>query len=208
MSQVAKIKVPEGYKMKANGDLVALGNVSALDMIRDEEVLKMVEQARQMQLLMLKFKSDLFDNFEDYVELAFNEYGVKRGGKKGNISLISFDGTRKVQLAVGERIGFDERLQAAKCLIDEYLMDVSKGLSDDIKTFVLQAFKVDKEGNISTAKVLAMQHFEVDDPRWHQAMKALKDSITITGSKNYLRFYQRENGQAKWQPIPLDMAAL
>lgn len=208
MSEAKKLLVPEGYKMNAKGNLVALGNIKPLDSIRDEEVIKMVEKAKLMQLNMLKFKNEMSDAFEDFVNLSFSEYGVKRGGNKGNISLVSFDGTRKVQLSVGERISFDERLQAAKNLIDEYLRDLTKDSKDDVKTFILQAFEVDKEGNISTAKVMSLNHIDIDDPRWRQALDAIRDSVVVTGSKNYLRFYQRENGSAKWQAIPLDMAAL
>lgn len=208
MSEAKKLVIPEGYKMNAKGNLVALGNIKALDSIRDEEVVEMVAQARQMQQTMLKFKNDIYDKFEDFVSLSFSEYGVKWGGNKGNISLTSFDGTLKVQMTVGERISFDERLQAAKSLIDDYLRDLTEDSKDEVKTFILQAFEVDKAGKISTAKVLSLTHYDIDNPRWLKAIDAIKDSIVVTGSKSYLRFYMRENGSAKWQVIPLDMAAL
>ena len=129
------------------------------------------------------------DDIETFLDVSFEEFGVKRGGNKGNVSLISFDGTKKVQLAVGERISFDERLQVAKQLIDDYLKDLTKNSPDDIKTIITQAFQVDKEGNISTAKVLSLRRLDLTDHRWLEAMKAIAESVTVVDSKNYIRFY-------------------
>lgn len=207
-AEMKKTDIPDGYKMNAKGNLVPLGNIKPLDAIRDEEVLMMVQKARVMQQHMLKFKNDMFDALESFLDLSFEEYGVKRGGKKGNIQLLSFDGTRKVQLAVSERISFDERMQVAKELIHECITDWSGSSSDRIKTLVNQAFQADKQGNISTAKVLSLRRLDMDDKRWDKAMKAISDSVTVTDSKNYIRFYERDASDAKWNAIPLDIAAL
>ncbi|HDL4342987.1 TPA: DUF3164 family protein, partial [Mannheimia haemolytica] len=67
--------------------------------------------------------------------------------------------------------------------------------------------EVDKEGNLSTAKILSLRRVEIDDARWNQAMTAISDSVQVIGSKGYIRFYKRdENG--KYQPISLDMAGV
>ncbi len=79
---------------------------------------------------------------------------------------------------------------------------------DEIKVMLLDAFEVNKEGHISTAKVLNLCSYKIDDPRWQQGVKAIYDSMHIQGSTAYIRFYQRENAKAKWQAIPLDLAAV
>lgn len=200
--------IPDGYKMNAKGNLVAVGNIKPLDSVRDQTVMDMVKKARQMQQSLLAFKNDLMSQVEAFLDVSYLEYGVKRGGTKGNVSLVSFDGTRKVQLAVGERISFDERLQVAKDLINECLKDWTAHSNDNIKTLINQAFEVDKEGNISTARVLALRRLEMNDERWDRAMTAISDSVTVADSKNYLRFYERKDSSAKWIAIPLDIAAL
>ena len=65
--------------------------------------------------------------------------------------------------------------------------------------------QVDKEGKISTGRVLGLRRLNIHDEKWQQAMQAISDSIIVTDSKNYVRFYERdENG--KYQPISLDFA--
>lgn len=203
-----KITAPEGFKTNGAGNLIAIDNIKVIDLIRDESVELMIAKATEMKNQMIAFKVEITDLFDDFVELSFEEYGKKWGGKKGNISLTSFDKTKKVELAVSERITFDERLQVAKELIEEYLLDKTQNVPSGIKTIVLQSFNVDKAGKISTAKILSILNYDIDDVRWIDAMRAIKDSLVVSGSKNYLRFYVRENGTAKWQAIPLDIASL
>jgi hypothetical protein len=67
---------------------------------------------------------------------------------------LSFDGSLKIQRNIAEHIVFDERLQAAKQLIDECLKEWTTDGRDEIKAIINQAFNVDKKGEISTTKFL------------------------------------------------------
>ncbi|MDR1506452.1 MAG: DUF3164 family protein, partial [Treponema sp.] len=59
----------------------------------------------------------------------------------------------------------------------------------------------------NTARVLGLRRLEIHDPDWQKAMRAITESIQVSGSKQYLRFYERnENGE--YRQIPLDVAAL
>ena len=68
----------------------------------------------------------------------------KVGGNKGNVTLMSYDGRLKIQRNIAENISFDERLQAAKQLIDECLEEWTEGSRDEIKVIINNAFHVDK----------------------------------------------------------------
>ena len=89
------------------------------------------------------------------IEMSAEEYGAKIGGKKGNVSLLSFDGRYKIQRAVQESINFDERLQAARALIDECLTEWTEGARPEVVALVNDAFRTDTKGEIRTARVLA-----------------------------------------------------
>jgi hypothetical protein len=39
-------------------------------------------------------------------------------------------------------------------------------------------------------------------------MKAIRDSMRVTGTKEYVRFYERPSAEAPWVAISLDIAAL
>jgi hypothetical protein len=200
--------VPEGFKRDPKGNLVALSNIKAIDLIRDELVDKLSGLAAMQQTQMRDFKRSIIDELSAFVSLSAEEYQIKLGGKKGNITLMNFDSTLKIQIAVSELLQFDERLQVAKQLIDECIHAWSSGANDRIRTLVEHAFQVDKEGQVSTARILSLRKLDMEDERWDRAMKAIADSIQITDSKSYIRFYKRRNTDDAWQAVSLDIAAL
>lgn len=200
--------VPEGFKRDPKGNLVALSNIKAIDLIRDELVDKLSGLAAKQQTQMRDFKRSIIDELSAFVSLSAEEYQIKLGGKKGNITLMNFDSTLKIQIAVSELLQFDERLQVAKQLIDECIHAWSSGANDRIRTLVEHAFQVDKEGQVSTARILGLRKLDMEDERWDSAMKAIADSIQITDSKSYIRFYKRRNTDDAWQAVSLDIAAL
>lgn len=202
------LAIPAGFKADAKGNLVAMSNIKAIDLIRDELVAKLSGLAVVQQEQMRKFKASVIDELVTFVELSADEYNIKLGGKKGNITLLNFDSSLKIQIAVSEQLQFDERLQVAKQLIDECIHDWSNGANDRIRTLVEHAFQVDKEGQVSTARILSLRKLDMEDERWDRAMKAIADSIQVTDSKSYIRFYKRRNTDDAWQAISLDIAAL
>jgi hypothetical protein len=108
---------------------------------------------------------------------------------------------------MNETITFDERLQVARQIIGGCLDRWAAGARPEIRVLVNDAFQVDKAGNISTTRVLGLRRLEITDPDWQEAMKAITESIQISGSKQYLRFYERDE-QGEYIQIPLDVAAL
>ena len=97
------------------------------------------------------------------MQLSADEYGVHLGGDKGNVSLLSFDGQLSVKRAIAQHIAFDERLQAAKALIDECLKEWTADARPEIVLLVQDAFRVDSEGKIRTGNVLALRRKQRDE---------------------------------------------
>ncbi|MBX3660700.1 MAG: DUF3164 family protein, partial [Ramlibacter sp.] len=154
------------------------------------------------------FKLAAMQAVADFVERSLAEYEVKTGGAKGNVTLLSFDGRHKITRQVAENLVFDERLQAAKALIDECIHTWSKGSNDNIKVLVNQAFQVDKAGKINTGRVLALRSLKITDEKWLQAMQAISDSTRVASTKAYVRFYERDDASGDYVPIVLDVAGV
>jgi hypothetical protein len=157
---------------------------------------------------MAAFKAAAFGDIEAFVELSAEQYGAKLGGKKGNVTLLSFDGKYKIQRAIQEGIAFDERLQASKALIDECLHEWTEGARPELLTIVNDAFRVDQKGDIRTARVLALRRLDITDPRWQEAMQAIGDACQVIGSKAYVRFYERIGQGDQYRAISLDIASI
>jgi hypothetical protein len=197
----------ENYWKDSRGRLVPKSMVSEIDQQRDQLVREIAAAATNLRESMQRYKLQAMGDVQAFVDLSAERYGVKLGGQKGNTTLVSFDGQYKIQVAITEHLSFDERLQAAKKLVDECLTDWTGDSRDEIKTIVLDAFQVDKEGRINTGRILGLRRLPINDDRWLRAMAAIADSMQVVGSKTYLRIYERD-ALGKYQPITLDLAAL
>ena len=197
--------IPAGHRQDAHGRLVPESLIKPIDKLRDELVHELVEQARQANAVLAGFKERAFADIAAFVEMSAEQYRVRLGGKKGNVTLLSFNGRYKVQRAVAEHIAFDERLQAAKALIDECLVDWTDGARSELRLLVQDAFRAGKSGEISTARVLALRRHDIADERWQRAMRAIGEAVQAVGSKSYVRIYERDDA-GRYQPIALDMA--
>jgi hypothetical protein len=205
---MTKQHIPDGFVQDARGRLVPQSMVKPVDQLRDQTVQALVDHAKRLQAQLTEFKTRAFADIAAFVEASHEQYGVKAGGSKGNITLITFDGRYKVVRQIAEHIQFDERLQAAKELIDECIREWTQGSSDEIKALINEAFQVDKEGNVNTGRILGLRRLAIEHPKWTTAMRAIVDSIRVTGSKPYVRLYERDDETEEYRPISLDLAAI
>lgn len=208
INETINTEVPEGYKMDAKGRLVPLSMISEIDQARDQLVQDIVGKARQVSTQLGEFKTEAFGDIQAFIQMSAEEYGAKVGGDKGNVSLISFDGRYKVQRAIQESLSFNERLQAAKAKIDTCLERWSEGAQPELKVLIKDAFQVDQEGNINTGRVLSLRRLKITDPDWQDAMQAIGDALQVTGSKSYVRVYERIGNSNQYRAIALDIAAV
>lgn len=199
--------VPEGFLKDAKGHLVPLDLVKPIDMARNDLVLELVAKAQVVSATLAAFKAEAFGDIKAFVDMSVEQYKTKVGGKKGNVTLMSFDGQYKVVLAAQDNIRFDERLQAARALIDECLTEWTQDARSEVRAIVNEAFRADKQGEISTGRVLALRRMDIKDARWQRAMEAIGDAVQVVGSKSYIRVYQRIGESEQYVPIPLDIAS-
>lgn len=196
------------YRTNSYGHLVPIETIKPIDLLRDDTVSRIIAGAHKVQEQMRAFKEQAQSDIDAFVKLSAEQYEVKWGGKKGNLTLTSYDGKYKVLLAVSDNLNFDERLHIAKQLIDECIHEWTEGSNANIKALIEHAFQADKEGNINTARIFGLMRLKIDDAKWQDAMTALKDSIQITATSRYLRLYERVGNTDKYQQIPMDIAGL
>ena len=200
--------IPAGYWRDGEGRLIPENMVKPIDKARDDLVRELVGKAKAASAILADFKTKAFGDIGAFVEMSGEQYGVKLGGVKGNVTLLSFDGRFKIVRQIQEHLVFDERLQAAKQLIDECIQTWTEGSRDEIKALINDAFQVNKEGKINTARVLGLKRLNISDEKWLRAMQAIADSVQVAGSKPYIRIYERVGDTDQYQPISLDVAAV
>lgn len=206
--QATQQDVPVGYWKDAKGCLIPDSMIKPIDKERDRLVHELVSKARGVSDVLAKFKGEAFGDIAAFLDLSAEQYKAQLGGKKGNLTLFSFDGKYKVQRAIQDRIAFDERLQSARVLIDECLADWTENASPELQAIVNQAFDADKEGQINTGRVLSLRRLDIKDERWQRAMTAIGEAVQVVGSKSYIRVYERIGETEQYRPIALDIAGV
>ena len=77
---------------------------------------------------------------------------------------------------------------------------------EELRALVNRVFSVEKEGQINRAELFSLLRMEIEDDRWQRAMNAIRDAIRIVGSKEYVRFYERDTPQDRWRAVTVDLA--
>ena len=198
---------PSRYRKDHRGAFIPIAQIREIDLARDELVMEKAAKIEAAQAALKSLQAELMGDIAAFVEISAERYGAKVGGDKGNVTLMSFDGTYKLKRQTSESSGFDEGLRAAKNIIDECLEEWSRNSPVPLRAIVEQAFDVNKEGRINTNAILSLRRLKIDDERWQQAMQAISDSLQTQDSKAYVRLYKRDE-TGKYNAVPLDMSAL
>ncbi len=194
------------FREDSRGALVPETSIKPQDILKDDLVEESAAKIIALEGEMRKVKNEVLEAIRTYIDLIGEKYGVKLGGQKGNIQLVSLDGKTKILISISERISLNENVIAAKELIDQYLEDAIKGSSADIKQLVTSAFRV-KQGSLDARSILRLRQLNIEDERWRKAMDIIADSIVIQSSESYLRLY-RKNTAGAMEYVPLDFSVI
>lgn len=200
----AHIEIPAGFVKNAAGHLVPEHQVRDQDKLRDNVARDLAAQAVAISESMAAFKAKALADIEDLISISLERYGVKLGGKKGNVSITTYDGEFKIERALANRLSFTEEILAAKELIYACIRKWSAGADRHLMALVDRAF-TGRNGEIRTNDVLDLMRLEIDDDDWKTAMEALRDSIQVNGKAVYIRVYRRI-GDDRYEQINLNLA--
>jgi hypothetical protein len=191
----------------ALGQDVPVRLVKDIDRLRNDLVLDMVERFERQHRELRALKEHATKELEAFLQLSASRFGEDLGGKKGNVTIYSYDGRYKIVRSVADNLVFDEGLAAAKSLIDQYLTDVVAGSHPEARLLIEHAFRPNKAGQISAGAILGLRTIGINDERWITAMHAINESIKVMSSKAYVRVYRRDEND-NWRPICVEFAAL
>lgn len=196
------------YLTDPRGALVPIETIRPMDLLIDEQVHRIMEYATELSQQIARFKGHCFDDIGSLQALIAQDYGATIGGAKGNLTLTSYDGRTRVMVKMQDQLAFGPELQAAKALVDECLSEWTAESNDEIRAIVTRAFQVDKAGQINASSIFMLLRVNIEDERWNMAMDAVRDSIRVLGSKQYLQFQTRDKSDGAWRSIPIDLAAV
>lgn len=195
------------YMRDARGALMPIETVKAVDKLEDEVVRKIMGFALALSSQVARFKAHTFEDLGEFDALLAQEHGLTKGGAKGNRTYTSFDGLMRVSVRVADLIDFGPQLQVAKALIDECLNEWAAESRPEIRAVVTRAFNTDREGQINRSEIFTLLRLDIEDDRWQQAMRAIREAMRVIGSKVYVRIEQRDSAEARWGAVTIDLAA-
>lgn len=200
--------IPAGFWLNGSGHLVPEDQISEQDKLRDQVARDLVTQATMLTAALRAFKEKALADIDDLVRISAERYGASLGGRKGNVTVSTFDGRYRVSRTVSERIAFTEEIEAAKELINGCILRWSEGGNANIRVLVDRAFRTDTRGQLKTAAILDLLRVEIEDSEWQAAMEALRDSIQVTGTAVYVRVHERIGTGDQYRQVPLDIAGV
>lgn len=196
------------YMRDAKGSLVPLELVKPADKLEDETVRKVIGHAFDLSDRITRFRGHTMTDLGEFDALLAQEYKVKKGGKKGNRTYQTFDGLQKVVVQVQDTVDFGPQLQQAKNLLDECMNEWAADARPEIQAIITRAFNTDKEGKVNRSEIFMLLRLDINDARWLEAMRAIREAMRVSCSKEYVRFYTRNNAEDPWQAISINIAAV
>lgn len=194
------------YTPDAKGNFVPIEMIQPAAQLEDEVVRKIAGYGLALSDQVARFKAHTFEDLGDFEALLAQEYGASKGGAKGNKTFMSFDGLFKVTVQVADHIDFGPQLQIAKTLVDECLTEWSAESRPEIRAIVTRAFNTDKAGQINRSEIFMLLRLPIEDARWQEAMRAIRDAMRVVGSKTYVRLYRRQTLESAWEAVTIDLA--
>ena len=198
--------VPPDYMQDSSGRLVPLANVKPADLLEDELVGKTFVAALLLSRALREFREKTFGQVQALLDLLAQSHGLEKGGAKGNLTLSSYNGNLRLQVAIGDSLTFGPELQIAKQLVDKCITAWSEGANANLRVIVNDAFAVDKEGKLNVDRILGLRRLDIADETWKQAMEAISNAVRVVSSKRYLRLYRRAGADQDFVQLPLDLA--
>ena len=179
------------YMTDAKGRLIPKAMVKPQDQLRDQTVKIIVERFKKSHEVLKDCKVKSMQDISELEEIVAEKYQAKLGGKKGNLTLYSFDGKYKVMRSFADRIVFNEAAKSAEALFKECILEWGQGADPKLVSLVNYAFETDKQGNLSFSKIYSLLHYNINDEKWLRAKQAIIDSMNVAYSKSYIRVYER-----------------
>lgn len=198
-------KDKDGNWLDDRGRPVPEQYIPAIDKKRDKLVEATFKKVVKLAEKIAETKVEIVGSIDKYLDEIAKENRVRENWK-GNILLQNFDKSLVIERRIDDHIGFDEKLQMVKTIVDKWLNDRLDGIDENLGKVITQAFNVDKQGRVNTAMLMKLLHLEIEDSEWKKAMRMLKESIIVKSSKqsiNFRRKVKKDSGET-WEVIVLN----
>ena len=184
--------------------LETLEKRNSYEALKLSTITELSKDAKLLSGQLLQFKDKAFSAMQTLYKML-QEYSKRHADGKGNFQLEV--GTLRMNYRRQENGFFDERsVQAEKHIIDF----VTEKFKDDADTKdLIMSLLERKKGTLDIKLVQKLYAMEdrFTAPNWIDGIKLLKESWTMSDSKDYITFEEKD-GANKWQAINLNFSSI
>lgn len=175
--------------------------------LKEETISNLVEMALNVNTALVAFKSAAFQEMKALYSIL-KEYSKRHEDGEGNFTIENAENNLKIVYSRQNQGYFDERAnQAEKHIIDF----VNSQFAGDPRTKKLITGLLErKKGalDIKLVQKLYKMEADYDDQNWKDGIKLLKESWKDSDSKDYIRFFTKQNGEYKLINLSFSSIAL
>jgi hypothetical protein len=191
----------------ATGQMIPVKYVKPYDRKRDAIARRILKRWLVGRAVIERVYAETVKDIEELEQAATTERtGGRKLGVKGNFQATSFDGLIVVSRSAKYSLHFDERLRAAQAIIEGIVREKTDGVDLDLVELIRGVFKPTSDGMLSQARVLGLFKLNIKHARWQEAMSLIRESIAAKRSKDILAVRFKNDRNADWQSVLLDIA--
>lgn len=195
------------FMKNSKGHLVPIEHIKPIDLHRDQVVRELICEWKKVQDILAGLKKKAMGEIQAFIEMSLEQHNKIVGGSKGNVTLHTYDTSMKLQVATHDQISLTEEIHAALNLLYECANEWTDDGPSELKVIINDILMVGKNNKVCIADVFRLLRYNIDHPKWEPAMKAIRNSIIVVGSKSYVRAYERDE-QGEYNMISLNMTRL
>lgn len=193
------------------GHSVPFKYISPLDKQKEIGAGSIMKKAEKAHEMLVELKNHVKEVSDDIWRKSISEIINDDPTKlpKGNFTWYNFDRSVKIQIAIQDRIDFDDSgIAVCKAKLDEYLEANIESKEEFAKDLVMDAFET-TNGGLDAKKVLSLLKWKskIKNAKFQEAMEYLQNSIRRPDAAKYYRVWTR-NEDGKYELINLNFSSL
>jgi len=201
-------KVKDQKWIDETGQAVPIKYITPLARLKEQRLSQLLKEAVILNHRLTNFKTIVKEYCNEIYNLAQTELKTVIT-EKGNFTIFNFYRSIKIDVAISDRIEFDDlTIAACKAKLDEFLNENLDAKQDFIKEMVTDAFATSK-GKLDVKKVMNLLKWQskVNHPLFQEALRLLTEAIRRPDSRTYFRIWERQDDGA-YKLIDLNFSSI
>lgn len=191
-----------------SGTQIPVNRLTKAEKLMERHSYKLLSGAQKLNADLVAFKQLLIELSNEAYEVFMAEKEAKH--TKGNFTWYNFNRTIKIEVAISDRIEFDDlTIEAAKARFDEFLKANITSKNEFVKDMILDAFQTERKGKLDVKRVLQLTRYEdrINDALFSEAVQLINEAIRRPSSKTYFRIWLKDES-GKYQNIDLNLSSI